>query len=154
MSDNTDNSAQPAASPPHTFCGLPWGQLLRFVLVGIGNTVVGYILFRMGLWIFGKMLPGHEPMARALAWMASYCVGIFWAYYWHSKITFQVDPFQNLRRTGSRFIWTQALLAVTGNGLLEAGVQVSGLSPKIVWFGVAAVVTLLNYLLQKFWVFR
>jgi putative flippase GtrA len=136
------------------FCGLPYEQLLRFLIVGICNTALGYILFWLGLWLFGNLLPARETITRSLAYGSSYCICVFWGYYWQSKITFRVDPRHNLLRTVSRFILAQALLAVLGGVLLEAGVQASGLSPKVVWFGATAIVIALSYLLQKFWVFR
>lgn len=128
-------------------------QFGRFVLVGLSNTFVGYGFFWLGLWLLESRFP-EQSWVRITAFLFSYALATLWAYILHGKVTFKVTLRDKMRRTSVRFAITQAGMALLGSGLLELGVRLSGYDPRLVWFGVAVVTTITNFLVTKFWVFR
>ena len=129
------------------------GQFCRFLIVGASNTLLAYLLFWFGLWLFARLgLSGGWP--RSVAYLGAYALSTLWAYVWHGRITFRMAPGSTARSALVRFCISQACLALLGNGLLEFGVRISGYDVRILWIVVTAIITMLNFLISKYWVFK
>lgn len=119
----------------------------RFMLVGASNFLVSFATFNLMLLV----LPGgiYEVAASQLI---SYAVGTVWSFFWNRRFTFGSDA--HAGRQAVRFVALQAALAVSSSALISHCVHGLGLSPRPAWFAVMAVVTVVNYALCRWWVFR
>jgi putative flippase GtrA len=116
--------------------------LLRFIIVGLSNTVISYLAF-IGL---------HRLLETAFfAQAIAYAAGICWSYAWNSRWTFGQAAYS--RAQFVRFVVAQlSLLALSA---LLIGVAVDGLRLHATasWLAVMALITIVNYLVTKRWVF-
>jgi putative flippase GtrA len=120
-------------------------MLGRFVLVGLSNTTISYSVFWAALH-----LPMRGPRAT-VSQLASYGAGTAWSFVWNRRWTFQSDG--HLGRQAARFLFLQAALAATSAALVGLAVDREQLPPTPSWLGVIAVVTVVNFLLSRSWVF-
>lgn len=126
---------------------------LRFLIVGISNTIVGYVLF-----IAFELVLRLVPMTRepngiqwrpVTAYLAAYCIATAWAFFWHQRYTFNVASDTRRNTTKILFFALQASLALGGSYLLNSIIRYTGLAHYIAWLPVVAVTTITNYLVSK-----
>jgi len=119
-------------------------RLIRFLVVGVSNTVVSYLVFLLGyhIWFVGNAL-----FAQPL----SYSVGIAWSYAWNRKWTFQSSA--GVGREFIRFIVVQIILLFLSTGLVHWTVDRRNINASIGWILVMTLITTLNYFLTKTFVF-
>ncbi len=123
------------------------GSLLRFLLVGCSNFVVGYALFRLIL-----AAPLRLTWKATAAQLVTYALVTFWSYHWNRRITFR----SRAPVTGQalRFFLLQGFFAVTTSAAIGYGVDHRGFDATVVWFAVMAVATVANFVLCRRLVFR
>jgi len=64
---------------------IPPGQFLRYILVGVWNTIFGYTCFILFTWLFIRLLPANPAMMTSAAYMLAAFVNIsvsFLGYKW------------------------------------------------------------------------
>jgi putative flippase GtrA len=116
--------------------------LLRFIVVGLSNTVISYLVF-IGL---------HRLLETAfLAQALAYAAGICWSYAWNSRWTFGQAAYS--RAQFVRFVVTQLSLLAASSVLIGIAVDALRLHATASWVVVMALVTIVNYLVTKHWVF-
>ncbi len=122
-------------------------DLVRFALVGSSNAVLGYLMFAGFLWVLGGG-PGRAGLSQLL----TYSVGTLWSYYWNRRWTFQSSG--KIRSEGTRFIVLQAVLALASSGAIALLSAKLDLSVHVIWVLVTVVITVINFLASKYFVFR
>lgn len=118
------------------------GSGVRYALVGVLNTVVGYGVFYLCL----RLGVGHLP---ALA--VSYAVGVIHSFFWNRLWTFKAQG--AMSRQVPRF------LAVTGmtfglNALMLQGLVHAGLRPDLGQLMCLVVTTVVGFVGHRLWSFR
>ena len=127
---------------------------VRFVLVGVWNTIFGYLVFVACDYLFE-----HLFSLRYIAYMSaavlSNILAVTNAYIFHKRITFQS------RTKGSealfeylRFSMTYLFTFVLGLILLPIGVEIFGLDPKVAAAIVTLVLTGVSYVTHDKFSFR
>jgi putative flippase GtrA len=117
-------------------------SMIRFGVVGVSNTLIGYTVFRLGL----RVAPAF--LAQGL----SYFVGMLWSYYWNRRWTFKSQG--DVAAEALRFFSLQIGFMLLSASLLGFLVDRLGLNPSLSWLGTAVLVTVLNFLASRFWAFK
>jgi putative flippase GtrA len=119
------------------------GELARFGAVGVLSNVLLYFLY-LAATALGT---GHKS-AMTLA----YCIGVVQSFYLNRSWTFRHE---GLARTALARYWAAYLAAYGLNlVLLLVLVDMAGLQHQLVQAVLTAVIAMLMFLTQKFWVFR
>jgi putative flippase GtrA len=117
-------------------------RLLRFGLVGVSNTVIGFTVFRGALHLFAAFY------SQAL----SYTVGMLWSYYWNRRWTFQSQS--NVAREATRFFGLQIAFMLVSAALLGLLVDRFHFAAGLSWLGVVVVITALNFVASRYWAIK
>ncbi|MCU1543720.1 MAG: GtrA-like protein [Microbacteriaceae bacterium] len=115
---------------------------IRFLLVGVINTVVGYGLFALFLLVFGYLVSLY----------LSYAVAVSLAFLLHRRFTFRVKG--NVLVDFVRFVGVYVVSLAVNSVVLPLLVEIAGLHPLIAQ-GIALVITtLISYVGHKWFSFR
>lgn len=117
-------------------------QAVRFVLVGILNTIVGYGAFFILLNYFDYLA----------ALLVSYGVGILHSFLWNKYWTFRSGGVRIAEFLKFNSVYVLSL--VVNAAALAALVEVLRLDPKLGQLLLLPVTTLISYLGHKYWSFR
>lgn len=131
-------------------------QFIRFGIVGVSNTVIGYLLYTFSLLLMRKLgiLSGIDYI---VAQIIGFVLSVLWSFFWNNKVVF------TLKEGQSRNIWKSLLktyisYSFTGlflnSVLIVLWVQVFHISEFI-----APIINLLisvpvNFIINKFWAFK
>jgi putative flippase GtrA len=121
-------------------------RLCRFIGVGLTNALLGYLIFRLALWA----LDGIAYRA-ACAQAVSYAAGLAWSFFWNRRWTFASHG--QMSTQGVRFLGVQIAMLVLSAGLISLAVDVGNWPLTLSWIGVMTLITVMNYLCLKYWVF-
>lgn len=114
------------------------GRLIRFIIVGLWNTLFGYVAFCGFDTVFVHLFPSRTA-AYMLASVLSTIVSILNAYIFHKRITFESKAKGwAMIAEFFRFSTTYAITFCIGIISLPLLVEVYGFNPKI----AAAIITL------------
>ena len=116
----------------------------RFLVVGLTNTAISYLAFRILLWLLVDVA-GRAAIAQAFA----YAIGIGWSYLLNSRWTFAGSPGGRF----ARFLAVQLTCLAVSALALGALVDVAGLPPTLCWIAVMAAITVGNFLAIRYWAF-
>lgn len=123
-------------------------RFLVFLIVGGFNTLFGYALFAV-LFRVGQL---HYNVALLMA----YSVGVFLSFATHKRFTYE-HTYQKSRDTAAGFMkYVSTYIALFGVNvvLLSVLVQVWALDPLLGQIIAIVVITLLTFVIQKYWVFK
>ena len=115
---------------------------LRFVVVGISNAVLSYVVFQLCFAALG------------VAWISQaigYAAGIGWSFLWNSLWTFKTGTLSN--RRFMRFVGTQLAFLVLSSVALGFAVDRMGWNSTVSWLAIMTVVTVANYVVSRSYVF-
>lgn len=121
-------------------------RFLKFVVVGLSNTLVSFLVFLLMLAI----LPAG-PGAPGIAQAASYSAGIVWSYGWNRKWVFAREG--KIGAEFLRFLLSQIVLMLLSIGGVSFMVGVLELHPIVGWVTVMAAITFLNFAVLSLWAF-
>lgn len=122
-------------------------QFQTFLIVGVSNTLVCYLVYDIAYQLLGNMF-----MRAAVAQTFGYVISSLWSYELNKRWTFRTTNRQ--KNTPLLFFGTQAVMYVINTTMLSVFVDYLGWSYRLSWFCVTAAVTLLNFSVLKGWVFR
>lgn len=122
-------------------------RFIRFLVIGCSNALVSFIAYLLAI----KILPRTPGMA-SVAQTISYSAGILWSYIWNRIWVFCSK--RSVMQEGIRFIIVQLSLLITSALAIGLAVDIFNFHRIWAWLFVMAFITLLNYLLLKFWAFR
>jgi putative flippase GtrA len=120
-------------------------RFIKFLIVGCSNTLLSFLVFYWASTTFFET-------SLFYAQCTSYLAGVLWSYAWNSLFTFEskinsADFF--------RFSLTQVSMMVLSAFLISHLTKVwSDINLNIVWLLVMLFITVLNYSLCKYFVFR
>ena len=121
-------------------------EFARFLLVGASNTLLSYVVFRLGLGLFAG-LAAPAAIAQAVA----YSAGIAWSFVWNRSWTFRSAA--PVAGSFARFGAVQLLLLGVSSALLGVAVDGLGWPATPVWVLVLGAVAVVNFWLQRRFVF-
>jgi putative flippase GtrA len=117
-------------------------SLVRFGIVGVSNTAIG----------FGAFWSAHRVLRASAAQGIAYTLGTLWSYYWNRRWTFQ--SVGNVAGEAGRFFSLQIGFMLLSSVLLGLLVDRQHLPPWPCWLAVSALVTVLNFVASRFWAFK
>lgn len=123
-------------------------QFIKFCIIGVSNVVVSYIFYILVIKIGGHYILGN---------IVGYISGTLYAFFWNNRWVFKPEEDEK-RSIGMALIKT--LISYAGTGLvlnsilLVFWVRIIGVS-QIIAPAINSVITVtINFLSNKFWVFR
>lgn len=131
-------------------------QFIRFGVVGVSNTLLSYVLYRLGLYLLRRVhfAPAVDyQLAYAFAWALS----VIWSFYWNRRFVFEatnkeeVPWVRALLKTFASYAFSGLLL---NNALLFVWVEMLGISKEIAPLINLVITVPLNFIMNKFWAFR
>lgn len=122
-------------------------SFLRFLMVGTSNFVISFTVFRLLL-----LAPVSSPLKIYACQLISFASGIVWSYFLNRRFTFRCE--QPIGPQATRFVSLQVTFALLSSLSIGLLVNNLGVNPSLAWFGVMALVTIANYFLCRFWVYR
>ncbi len=131
-------------------------QFIRFGIVGVSNTVIGYLLYTFSLLLMRKLgiLSGIDYI---VAQIIGFVLSVLWSFFWNNKVVFALKEGQS-RNIWKALLKTYISYSFTGlflnSILLVLWVQVFHISEFI-----APIINLLisvpvNFIINKFWAFK
>ncbi len=116
-----------------------YGQFVRFILVGLVNTAVGYGIFAVLVLV---------AIPAQIALVIAFVLGVFWNFATHARLVFGKTGFSRLPAYGAVYcgIWAvnAVFLAAThrlGVGPLAAQAGLAPLAAVLSYFMIARVLT-------------
>jgi len=119
----------------------------RFALVGLSNFAVSFTVFRIAM----ALMPA-VAMRAGLSQSLSYGAGIAWSYIWNRTFTFRSRS--RVAPQVVRFIALQLGLLLISSAALFGLVDRVQWPATTCWVLVMTVVTLVNFVLMRTWVYR
>jgi putative flippase GtrA len=117
-------------------------SVVRFGIVGVSNTLIGFTVF----W------SAHHLMPAMGAQCLSYVVGMLWSYYWNRRWTFQSQG--RVASEASRFFTSQIGFMLLSSGLLGLFVDRLHFPSGPTWLATMVLITILNFVVSRFWSFK
>ena len=120
---------------------------MKFGIVGVANTVISYVVYAI-LVYFG--------LYYLLSSVLSFAVSMANAFYWNNKYVFYENK-KSRNAVSSAFRMVVSYISsglIIGNILLYIFVDIFEISVYIAPFFGLCITVPLNFLLNKFWVFR
>lgn len=136
-----------------------WNSLIQFIkfgIVGLSNTVIGYVLYAVTLAFLRefKLLPSIDLY---VAQFVMFVLSVAWSFYWNNRFVFTKESGERrniiaaLLKTYVSYAFTSLFLAEV---LLFLWVNVLGINEFIAPIINLVITVPLNFLVQKFWAFR
>ena len=117
-------------------------QGLRYIIIGLLNTLIGYGVFYLGL----RMGLYHQ-----LALVLCYLVGGINSYFWNRLWTFRATGSHAAQ--GTKFVVMTILILILNAIMLEWLVRI-GFKPALAQIGCLFVTTIVGFFGHRFWSFR
>ncbi|WP_029233395.1 GtrA family protein [Butyrivibrio sp. VCB2006] len=131
-------------------------QFIKFGIVGLSNTVIGYIIYAVTLFIlkhFG-LVPGIDVY---VAQFVMFVLSVAWSFYWNNKYVFKEGLCEKrnvilaLLKTYASYAFTSLFLSEM---FLMVWVEVCHINEYIAPVLSLLITVPLNFVIQKYWVFR
>ena len=131
-------------------------QFIKFGIVGLSNTLLGYVIYVVTLRILraAQVFPEADIF---LAQLVMFLLSVLWAFYWNNRMVFRAkegekrDWLPALLKTYVSYAFTSLFLS---EALLALWVKVLGISAYIAPLINLLITVPLNFVLQKYWAFR
>lgn len=121
-------------------------RFLRFLVVGLSNALISFIVYLVMLAVLPHAV-GMTSLAQAIAYGAGTC----WSYAWNRIWVF--GSRDRVIEEGSRFLVVQVSLMLISMAAIGVAADGLGTDPVRAWITVMAVITILNFLLLRWWTF-
>ena len=128
-------------------------QFIKFGIVGLSNTVIGYGIYVISLYVFRKFSL-FANIDIYVAQFIMFLLSVLWSFYWNKKKVFvksRESIFKSLVKTYITYGFTTFLLSEV---LLVLWVRVFNINEYIAPIFSLIITVPLNFIIQKFWVFR
>lgn len=131
-------------------------QFVRFLVVGVSNTVVSYVLLtvsRLVLEASGLV----EQYAYIIANAIAFILGVAWSYFWNDRYVFKKSEgekrsvFKSLIKTYISYSFTGLFLSSI---LLVVWIEWLGISKFVAPLINSAIGVPINFVINKFWSFK
>ena len=118
-------------------------ETIKFVLVGILNTIVGY-----GSYFIGITLGLHYTISLLI----STIIGIIHSFFWNKYWTFKSKG--NIKTELAKFISVYAISFFANLGILVLLIEKFNIGKKIAGLYSLILITIISYFGHKLWSFR
>ena len=126
-------------------------QFIKFGIVGLSNTVIGYGIYVISLYVFRKFSL-FANIDIYVAQFIMFLLSVLWSFYWNKKrVKSKENIFKSLVKTYITYGFTTFLLSEV---LLVLWVRVFNINEYIAPIFSLIITVPLNFIIQKFWVFR
>lgn len=119
-------------------------RFIKFGLVGVLNTLINWILF---------ILLNSFGIYYIISNVIAYSISTLNSYLWNSKWVFKYSG-DNVKETSLKFIVLNVIGLTLNTIILYLLVDIVGLNKLIALVITTGVVMILNYFINKFWVFK
>lgn len=136
-----------------------WNNLVQFVkfgIVGLSNTVVGYLIYTIALKGL-RMLNLCSAIDIYIAQVIMFILSVAWSFYWNNRVVFSLREGESrsivysLMKTYISYAFTSLFLCEV---FLHIWVNVVGISEFVAPIINLVMTVPLNYLIQKFGAFN
>ena len=131
-------------------------QFIKFGLVGVSNTIIGYLIYALSLK--GMRLLNLWPSYDIyIAQFIMFVLSVAWSYFWNNRFVFKgnvktkKDIVISLLKTYATYAFTSLFLSEV---LLMFWVRIAGINEYIAPVLNLVITVPLNFLLQKYWAFK
>lgn len=131
-------------------------QFIKFGIVGLSNTVIGYLIYAVSLK--GLRAVNIFPEVDIyIAQLIMFFLSVLWSFYWNNKAVFKTECeehrniFTALIKTYVSYAFTSLFLSEV---MLMLWVNILGISEYIAPIINLIITVPLNFVIQKFWAFR
>lgn len=131
-------------------------QFIKFGLVGVSNTIIGYLIYALSLK--GMRLLNLWPSYDIyIAQFIMFVLSVAWSYFWNNRFVFKgnvktkKDIVISLLKTYATYAFTSLFLSEV---LLMFWVRIAGINEYIAPVLNLVITVPLNFLLQKHWAFK
>lgn len=131
-------------------------QFVKFGIVGLSNTVIGYVIYVVSLNIF-RLFNLFPEADIYIAQLIMFLLSVLWSFYWNNKAVFKVAEGETrnllvaLVKTYISYAFTSLFLSEI---LLHVWVSLLNISEYIAPAINLIITVPLNFLIQKFWAFK
>lgn len=135
-----------------------WEELLQFVkfgIVGLSNTVIGYLIFIVSLFCL-RSIDLFFRTDIYIAQFIMFLLSVLWSFYWNNRAVFKIEDGEQrnlilaLIKTYMTYAFTSLFLSEV---LLLIWVDAVGISEFIAPVINLLITVPLNFIIQKFWAF-
>lgn len=123
-------------------------QLIKFGIVGLSNTFIGYLVYSLCIWL---------GLHYLIANLIGFIVSVLNAYYWSDRFVFKKDEGET-RSTVKTILKTYIAYGSTGlllaSILLYLYVDMLHISEYVAQLLVLIVTIPINFIINKFWSFK
>lgn len=128
-------------------------QFVKFGVVGLSNTIIGYIIYVVSLLIF-RNFKLFNNIDIYIAQFIMFLLSVLWSYYWNSKKVFvnKKESFiKSLLKTYIAYAFSSLILS---EFLLYIWTKLFNISDLIAPLLSLIITVPTNYLIHKYWVFN
>jgi putative flippase GtrA len=116
-------------------------QFPRFLAVGVGNTVVSFLVYRL-LLVLGTPYAVAAPLAFAAGALNGYVLNRRWTF-----------AARDSRRARVLYVTVQAIGALATSGLVVFFVRVAGTGRVVAYLAAIPPVTVCMFVANRYWTF-
>lgn len=125
-------------------------EIIVYIIVGVLTTIVSLAVYFACVLTF---LNPENPIQLQIANVISWVCAVLFAYVTNRKFVFQSESDEKAKEFTS-FVGSRVATLLMDMGIMFLTVTVLGWNDKIAKLIVQVVVTVGNYILSKFWVFK
>ena len=129
-------------------------QFIKFGIVGVSNTLIGYF---MNVAVLLIMKSYEFTWDYYVANLVSFFLSVLWAFYWNNKFVFAVQKGEK-RNIGKALLKTYISYGFTGiilnNVLSHIWIEVFGISKFVAPLFNLVLSVPINFLINKLWAFK
>ena len=131
-------------------------QFIKFGLVGISNTAIGYAIYVVSLNLF-RSIGIFQSIDYFIAQFLMFMLSVLWSFYWNNKVVFKEEKDEKrnilsaLLKTYISYAFTSLFLSEV---LLLLWVNGLGISEYIAPIINLLITVPLNFCIQKMWAFK
>lgn len=123
-------------------------QFIKFGMIGVSNVIISYVFYSIAI-----KLDMHYIIANFIGYVTSICN----AFYWNNKWVFtkKTGEIRNIIKAFVKMVISYAGTGIILNSvLLSIWIELLGISDMIAPIFNIIITTLLNFMLNKCWVFK
>lgn len=129
-------------------------QFIKFGIIGLSNTLIYYFTNLLTIWL---VRPFYLKKDYIIGNIIGFVVSVLWSFYWNNKYVFQQknekqeNLFVALSKVFAAYAFTGIILS---NIISYVLIDIAGWSKYIVPLINSVIGVPVNFVLNKFWVFR
>ena len=128
-------------------------SFVRFLMVGLSNTAISYIAYLVSFYLAVPLIANLDNVRAGFSQVLSYSAGIIWSYHLNKRFTFNHQGGSD-NQLFIRFCIAQIAMLIASSAFISILVDQLHWEANISWFLVMGVVTVANYIVARFWVFK